>query len=612
LATVIAVGAFQVLAIVGAGSASAVTACTYNPATDTINITIDPTGDAGVAVNAGTPLIDTNAPAGAILFDADTTAAPAFGLNSACGSATNTNTVAIVVLGSPGTDETFTIDEAIGAPFAGTIAWNIDLGTNTVAGDTFFLLLNGSQDNSVVLTPNAFSLNGGTAGELLGGEIVSVTGGAMDDMVDGSALPATTQLVTGVGGLGAGNDWIAPGAHLNDGGVAPGLVGGAGAFDTISYATRTNATIINNTLGVAGFDANGDGALVAPEEIDNHSGFEVLESGSGNDTIVGVGGPSEFFVGGEGDDSYTGVGGADTVDFSDATGPVVITPGAGATGTATGQGNDTGFGDGSQFIGSAFDDTVIVPTGTFPGGVLTGFSGGDGNDTVDGSAATAAVTINLDTLDPDAGPEPAGFDVDGYFGVDVTDNVENAIGSAFNDTLLGSAIRNTLNGGDGNDTLTGLGGNDTLMGGLGNDLFSGGPGADTLSFAQSPNGVDVDLSLGVATGEGDDGFATAPADVEIVVGSAFNDTVKGGPFAGGGTVNFIFRGRGGNDLLTGFTGNDTLRGGPGRDVLRGVAGDDLLLGGGARDVLAGGGGFDIGRGGPGNDSCRGVERRFSC
>jgi Ca2+-binding RTX toxin-like protein len=288
---------------------------------------------------------------------------------------------------------------------------------------------------------------------------------------------------------------------------------------------------------------------------------------------------------------------------------VVITPGAGATGTATGQGNDTGFGDGTQFIGSANDDTVIVPTGVYPGGLLTGFSGGAGSDTVDASAAAAAVTIDLDALDPDAGPEPAGFDVDGYFGLDITDDVENAIGSEFNDTLLGNGIRNTLSGLGGDDTVSGLGGNDILLGGPGNDLFTGGPGADRVSFAGSANGVDVDLSLGFATGEGDDGFGDL---IEIIVGSRFGDRITGGPFAGGGTVNFLLIGRGGPDVLTGFAGNDTLRGGPGKDTLRGVGGDDNLIAGGGRDTLAGGGGFDIGRGGPGRDVCRSVERRFSC
>src|SRR3546814_10389271 len=50
LTTVGALAAFQALAIVGAGVASAVTNCTYNPATDSVNITIDSTDTVALMV----------------------------------------------------------------------------------------------------------------------------------------------------------------------------------------------------------------------------------------------------------------------------------------------------------------------------------------------------------------------------------------------------------------------------------------------------------------------------------------------------------------------------------------------------------------------------------
>jgi Ca2+-binding RTX toxin-like protein len=94
------------------------------------------------------------------------------------------------------------------------------------------------------------------------------------------------------------------------------------------------------------------------------------------------------------------------------------------------------------------------------------------------------------------------------------------------------------------------------------------------------------MNLGFATGEGDDGFVT-PVDVEVVQGSAFNDSITGG--GGLVTVNFIFSGAAGNDRLTGSGSNDLLRGGPGNDKLRGLEGGDTLRGGpGARDRAWGG------------------------
>ena len=143
------------------------------------------------------------------------------------------------------------------------------------------------------------------------------------------------------------------------------------------------------------------------------------------------------------------------------------------------------------------------------------------------------------------------------------------IGSAFNDTLDGNDLRNQINGGDGDDFLDGQPGNDTLLGDAGNDTYFGDTGADRVSFAGSPQKVTVDLSLGFATGEG---RRLASTDgIEIILGSAFNDNITGGPFGGGGTVNFLFVGKKGNDTLTGFSGNDTLKGGGGNDTLRGAS-----------------------------------------
>ncbi len=94
----------------------------------------------------------------------------------------------------------------------------------------------------------------------------------------------------------------------------------------------------------------------------------------------------------------------------------------------------------------------------------------------------------------------------------------------------------------GDDDLEGDSGNDFLIGGPGNDDYSGGDGADKVSFKLSPTGVEADMLLGFATGEGDDSLF---GDVEILVGSQFNDTFTGG----GGSVatNFRFIGNDGKD-----------------------------------------------------------------
>jgi len=587
--TVFALAAFQVAAVIGAGVASAVTGCTFNPATNTINITIDPGETAGVAVENATADLDPESPPGAILFDNNGAGFDNGALSTQCGSATNTLTASIVVLGSPSSDEVFYIENGFGfggSPINTAITWAVDLGSNTVGGFDIFLLFGSDGDDTVVLTDTTFTNNGG-GGPLLGVEIDEVLAGDGDDTIDGSAMSAALLIATG----DADDDWIAGGACC----VNPvpitneTLVGGAGT-DTISYATRTTPTVIDNTTSSAGHDANGDCDVVdVGDEFDVEVGFEIKQTGSGADCLVGVGGVAETFIPGDGDDDITGQTGEDTIDWSSSSAGMVIDP---ANDTATGQGTDDIDGI-NMFIGSPFDDTLIFD------GSTAAFDGGAGIDLVDGSLTTTGVVIDLDTLDG----APVG-------GVGAPpDSLENALGGSGNDALVGNDLNNNLSSGDGDDVLTGAGGNDFLQGGNGNDTYSGGLGADTVSFQASAAGVDVDLSLGFATGEGSDALLL---DVEIVKGSAHDDNITGGELGFGGSINFRFIGAAGDDVITGSTSNDTLKGGAGDDVERAGEGDDTLAGAGGDDLLVGGAGFDIGKGGKGDDVCKGVESKKSC
>src|SRR5262245_46148248 len=150
LTTAGALVAFQALAIVGAGLALAAT-CNYNLSNDTVTVELDPGDTADIQVNDGVIEVE----------------------GTPCGSATNSNTAAVVVLGENGSDETFIIDEAFDEPFNTAIAWSIDLGTGS--GDVLTFDLNGDQDNALVLTNTSFTLNG-AVGELAGVEEFGVFG----------------------------------------------------------------------------------------------------------------------------------------------------------------------------------------------------------------------------------------------------------------------------------------------------------------------------------------------------------------------------------------------------------------------------------------------------
>ena len=67
--------------------------------------------------------------------------------------------------------------------------------------------------------------------------------------------------------------------------------------------------------------------------------------------------------------------------------------------------------------------------------------------------------------------------------------IENLIGSNFNDSLTGDGLANVLNGGNGNDILRGGGGADVLIGGAGLGY--------SATYFDSAVGVAVSLLPGV-------------------------------------------------------------------------------------------------------------------
>jgi Ca2+-binding RTX toxin-like protein len=179
-----------------------------------------------------------------------------------------------------------------------------------------------------------------------------------------------------------------------------------------------------------------------------------------------------------------------------------------------------------------------------------------------------------------------------------------------NDTILGH---------DGDDKIYGLGGDDLLIGGAGADYLDGGVGFDTANYANSPEGVVVNLDTGQNFG------GTAQGDtlvrIEEVTGSTYNDILVGDngrnevfdlrfaddDFLRGMDGNDQLFGLDGGDLLDGGTGVDMLKGGGGHDWLDGGEGNDTLLGGADGDHIVGEGGNDTAYGGSGRDGLYGDD-----
>ncbi len=228
-------------------------------------------------------------------------------------------------------------------------------------------------------------------------------------------------------------------------------------------------------------------------------------------------------------------------------------------------------------------------------------------------------------------------------------------GRGGNDSIRTGSGDDYINGGAGNDTINSGAGLDTVVGGAGADILNGGAGLDWLSYEGSPSAVNVNLTSG--TGAGGHAQGDVISNFELVIGSDYNDTIRGnsqinflegaagsdtiigvgdsdfitfytspsavnvnlgtGVHTGGhalgdnytniygvfGSIhNDILTGDAQNNELWGNDGNDTLNGGDGNDILDGHNGNDIVNGEGGNDSLIASAGADVMDGGEGVDT----------
>ncbi|MEM7710038.1 MAG: hypothetical protein AAF264_04675, partial [Pseudomonadota bacterium] len=129
-------------------------------------------------------------------------------------------------------------------------------------------------------------------------------------------------------------------------------------------------------------------------------------------------------------------------------------------------------------------------------------------------------------------------------------NVEEVIGTPYNDVVFM---------GDSDSWFDGGGGDDYWQGGTGADYYWGGTGTDTASYANAASGVRVALQSfnSDGTGEAKDDVLL---QVENLHGSGFDDHLTGD------SQNNVIRGNGGRDVINALTGSDTVYGGSGADT----------------------------------------------
>ncbi len=282
-----------------------------------------------------------------------------------------------------------------------------------------------------------------------------------------------------------------------------------------------------------------NGRMLLPVLSGTFEAVNLYEIGGADDWIEGTLGADQIFGLG-GDDVITARNGNDTING----------------------GLDTDI----IYAGSG-DDLILLSPGEDQ------IFGGSGIDTVTLSDLVVTEAVTIDFLRNEI-VLPGGE-------IQFVTDVERAIASPFDDTLIGDDVGNGLFGGTGDDLIRARGGNDFVQGNEGNDQIFGAGGNDQLYL-----------------GDGDD-LANGGDGVDFIIGGDGADRIFGG--AGLDQIN----GGADDDLIKGNDGDDEIFGAGGNDTIFGQSGDDFLEGGDGMDVIMGGSGRDLINPGAGNDTITG-------
>jgi Ca2+-binding RTX toxin-like protein len=505
-------------------------------------------------------------------------------------------------------------------------------GNDILFGDTGNDELYGGVNNDILIGGNdADTLDGGAGDDELYGNAGDdfLTGAVGNDKISGGDQVDTVTYQSSVSGVVVNLDEDSSYQNSSSSiGLEPDFqIDAAAALDGFGTKDSFKFTVVEYVLDdkqqiVGQKDVTISGSL---ENAIGSAFDDVLIGNSKDNNLQSLGG-ADLLIGNAGNDTLDGGDDIDAVSYQRDPGSVNVnlaankaTDGFGGTDVIYNVENVVGSAFNDEIIGDAKDNTVTAGEGadTVKGGAgndkLYGEAGNDflmgeaGNDLIDGGTevdtlsydnSPSGVVVNIDEAQNYQNPggsfhttivstsliptdtEPnftinAGTAKDGFGTTDTLRNLENIIGSGFNDVLIGNSL---------NNRILGLAGNDLLVGNAGNDYFDGGDGIDTVSYRRDPGLVKVNLEQNQAK----DGFDGNDQifNIENVVGSAFNDEI-----IGDANANIIHAGDG-DDVVNARDGNDIIFGEAGKDTIFGENGDDFLVGGTDADILNGGSGND--------------------
>ena len=380
-------------------------------------------------------------------------------------------------------------------------------------------------------------------------------GGAGNDVLyGGNQVEQQASDKTGVFFMSSGNDTL-------NGGVGDDTLDGGGGNDVADYSDAAFGVTVDFTQTTIKAPYTGVfvATAVSSSTAAGNSGKDVLIN---IETVWGSSGDDRFLLSSASQSVSGGSGGVDTVvtNFANYT----LGSGTGTDVYANGYGIDnleTTYASGATLVGNSLDNVIKGAAGNDT------LAGNLGNDTLDGGAGsdfamfrTAAQAVVVDLKAGTAVGE----------GMDTLLNIENAIGSNYNDRLVGTDAANTLDGG------------------LGDDVMAGGLGADTYLVDSLKDQVielkeATVLDTVILTSTHTNNYVLA-SNVEVVkVGFASADYVSA--WGSSSISNNVFDGTDDQFMhITGNSGNNTIYGGDGIDFLFGGGGTDTLIGGKGGDA----------------------------
>lgn len=237
------------------------------------------------------------------------------------------------------------------------------------------------------------------------------------------------------------------------------LEGTAGEVNSVDIVESSDAVRVTDSASGVMTSDNPEAVCVREDAdtavCDKRVGSAEVSLGGGNDRLAAAEFPHPLAVGsGPGDDT-------------------VIGSAAGFNSLSGDDGNDslTGGGEVDRLDGGPGADEL---------------RGGGGEDTASYFTSNTGVVVNLG----DGGPESFGAEGD------TLSEIEDVLGSRFDDVLIGDDGPNRIEGSFGADLIRGRGGGDILSGDSGIDDVDGGDGRDRVSAASDAEARDARGSCG--------------------------------------------------------------------------------------------------------------------